>query len=254
MGKDLLAPGIIIGRDLAFWTVAMRFAASLTARQRFLPGLTGIQGTYYAGWEPLLSGADDPAAQLAARMPPACRVLTLDDHSGPLRPASTRAGDFLGRIVDQLVRLAPPTTQEASKDQRGRQATKVTEFDSLHDQWLHALQSPDGQMTGDPGDLAQLHEHIQQWRRPVTVTAAAPFHLCFRLEEPEETTLSKPGEERWFLRYLLQAADDPSLLIPVRGAWNPKKPMATLLRPGEFQAKEYPASFPGPERSPFSRT
>ena len=147
--------------------------------------------------------------------------------------------DFLGRIVDQLVRLSTPTTQEPAKTQRGRPAKKITEFDSLHDQWLHALQAPDGQMAGDPGDLAQLHEHIQQWRRPVTVTAAAPFHLCFRLEEPEETTLSKPGEERWFLRYLLQAADDPSLLIPVREAWNPKKPMATLLRPGEFQAKEY---------------
>ena len=82
VGKELLAPGIIIGRDLAFWTVAMRFAASLTARQRFLPGLTEIQGTYYAGWEPLLSGTDgQTAAQLAARMPPVCRALTLYDPS-----------------------------------------------------------------------------------------------------------------------------------------------------------------------------
>jgi hypothetical protein len=32
VGKGLLAPGIIIGKDLAFWTVALRFAASLTAR------------------------------------------------------------------------------------------------------------------------------------------------------------------------------------------------------------------------------
>jgi len=240
VGKDLLAPGMVIGRDLAFWTVAMRFAASLTARQRFLPGLTGIQGTYYAGWEPLLSGADgQTAAQLAALMPSACRALALNDHSGPLRPASQVLADFLSRIVDQLVRLAPPTAPAPAKMQRGRPAKKVAEFDSLHDQWLHALQAPDGQMTGDPGDLAHLHQHIQQWRRPVAVTAAAPFHLCFRLEEPEEVTLSKPGEERWFLRYLLQAADDPSLLIPVRAAWNPKKPLAGLLRLGEFQAREY---------------
>ena len=237
---ELLAPGIIIGKDYAFWTVAMRFAASLTARQRFLPGLTEIQGNYYACWEPLLSGTDGHTlAKLAAWMPLVCRALTLDDPSPPVRPASQVLADFLGRMVDQLVRFSTPTTPEPASIRRGRPARKTSEFDSLHDQWLHALNAPDGQMAGDPSDLAQLHEHIQQWQRPVTVTAAAPFHLCFRLEEPQDTTLSRSGEERRFLCYLLQAADDPSLLIPVREAWNPQKPMATLLRPGEFHAKDY---------------
>jgi len=51
VGKEMLAPGIIIGRDLAFWTIAIRLAGSLVAREGFLPGLQEIQGSYYAHWE-----------------------------------------------------------------------------------------------------------------------------------------------------------------------------------------------------------
>ncbi|MBI4642858.1 MAG: DEAD/DEAH box helicase [Deltaproteobacteria bacterium] len=240
VGKELLAPGVIIGKDVAFWTVALRFAGSLTARQRFLPGLPDIGGTYYARWEPLLSGTDcGVAARLAALMPRVCRALTPDAASPPVRPTAEVLADFVGRLVDQLVRFPAPTDLEPAKIRRGRPARKISGFDSLHDQWLHALQAQDGLMSGDPGDLGQLRQQIQHWRRPVSVTATAPFRLCFRLEEPEESTPASPGEEHWFVRYLLQAAADPSLLIPVREAWNPKKHIATLLRPGEFHAKEY---------------
>ena len=170
-------------------------------------------------------------------MPRVCRALTPDAASPPVRPAAEVLDDFLGRMVDHLVRLPSPTAMEPAPIRRGRPASKAPGFDSLHDQWLHALQAPDGRMAGDPGDLARLHQQIQQWRRPVSVTAATPFRLCFRLEEPEEDSPAAPGAEHWFVRYLLQAAADPSLLIPVREAWNPKKSTAALLR--EFHAKEY---------------
>ncbi len=239
-GKELLAPGVIIGKDLAFWTQALRFAGSLTARQRFLPGLQEIRGTYRALWEPVLSGSDsDMAARLTALMPRVCRSLTPDPASCPVLPAAKVLEDFLRRMVDHLVRSSGPAAAEPAQVRRGRPARKTPGFDSLHDQWLHALQTPDGLLAGDQGELAQLLEQIQKWRRPISVTAAAPFRLCFRLEEPEEEVPSAPGQEQWFVRYLLQAAADPSLLIPVREAWNPPKPTAALLRAGEFHAKEY---------------
>ncbi len=239
VGKELLAPGLIIAKDLAFWAQALRFAGSLAARQRFLPGLQEIQGTYRACWEPVVSGNDSGvAAKLAALMPRVCRALTPDASSPPVRPAAQVLDGFLGRMVDQLVRSPAPIATEPAPARRGRPARKTPGFDSLHDQWLHALQAPDGIMAGDPGDLAQLQEQIQKWR-PISITAATPFRLCFRLEEPKEEVPSAPGQEQWFVRYLLQAAADPSLLIPVQEAWNPPKPTATLLRPGEFHAKEY---------------
>ena len=44
VNQEVLAPGVIIGKDLRFWATALRFAGSLAARQRFLPGLTGNPG------------------------------------------------------------------------------------------------------------------------------------------------------------------------------------------------------------------
>jgi hypothetical protein len=244
VGKEMLAPGIIIGKDLAFWATALRFAGSLAARQRFLPGLQKIQDAYYSRWEPVLSGIDlGVATKLAASMPPVCRALTPEGGS-PSRPSASEAlAGFLGQMVDQLVRFSLAAAPEPVQSRRGRPPGKPAAFDSLHDQWLHALQSPDGLMADAPADLDRFVNQIQQWRRPVALTAAAPFRLCFRLEEPEETAASPseapPEGESWFVRYLLQPVDDPSLLLPVKDAWNPGKRTTALLRRGEFNAKEY---------------
>ncbi len=76
----------------------------------------------------------------------------------------------------------------------------------------------------------------------------SPFRFCFRLEEPieeeeteenelagtvdwrEENKISREGIAdieipggMWYVRYLLQSYEDPSLLIPVKEAWKPKK-------------------------------
>ncbi len=48
VGKQTLAPGVIVGKDLRFWAMAMRFAGALVARQQFLPGLTNDNGNYGA--------------------------------------------------------------------------------------------------------------------------------------------------------------------------------------------------------------
>ena len=39
LGKQTLAPGIIVGKDLEFWSLAARLAGSLVAKQQFLPRL-----------------------------------------------------------------------------------------------------------------------------------------------------------------------------------------------------------------------
>ena len=43
-GKEMLAPGVMAGADLAYWAAAMRFAGALVARQQFLArGLCGAR-------------------------------------------------------------------------------------------------------------------------------------------------------------------------------------------------------------------
>src|SRR4029450_4778616 len=56
-------------------------------------------------------------------------------------------------------------------------------------------------------------------------------------EESRESGWSKP--DTWYVRYLLQAADDPSLLIPARDAWNGKRNNTLPLTRNGFNAREY---------------
>ncbi len=145
------------------------------------------------------------------------------------------ASAFVAAIVDHLVRTSAESTAPAYEARRG--GRKATSFNSLHDQWLYALRSPDGLMDGDPAELDRFAEQVRRWRLPIAVTAAAPFRLGFRLEEPEET--DGPAEGEWTVRYLLQANDDPSLLLPVADAWNPRGRQAEILTRGGFKPREY---------------
>ena len=237
-GKKLLYPGLIVGDDLAYWGEAFLFAASLVARQRFLPGIILQDGEYRALWQPLLTGEDaERAAATTRSMPASAGALTAAGAAEPpaLSPAAI-LGDFLAETVDHLVR--------SRHDRRTSRLRPASAFDSLHDQWLYALGSADGRLEGEPDELARFAAQAQEWLRPVTLTAQSPFRLCFRLEEPrggEEAegdpilTASAP----WHLRYLLQPLEDRSLLLPAQSAWTLKGKKAEAFKRFGADPKEY---------------
>ena len=77
MGKRVLAPGIIPGSDLLWWAEALKFAGSLAAGQKYLPGVRVEEGKYRAFWEPVFAGEDaEGLVKLAKQMPPVARALT----------------------------------------------------------------------------------------------------------------------------------------------------------------------------------
>ena len=69
-------------------------------------------------------------------------------------------------------------------------------------------------MTGEVTELATLATQVRDWQRPRSVSTASPFRLCFRLEEPVGASHAGRSQHRqqevWYLRYFLQAVDDPS--------------------------------------------
>jgi SNF2 family DNA or RNA helicase len=240
--RETLQPGVIVGSTLAFWAQALRFAGALVAREQFVPDVRQGDKGWRACWRPVLAGADGQRVrQLAGAMPAACRALSRSADAPPDRPAAAVLAAFLGEMVDALVR---PTTSAAvtpaGRTRRGRQAAPA--FDSIHDRWLHALQSPDGALGGKAADAAALAEQVRTWQRPLDVSAAAPFRLCFRLEEPPapdgEGAVAAP-DEPWQVRYLLQALDDPSLLVPAADAWKATGRVAQLFKGRSFDAREY---------------
>jgi SNF2 family DNA or RNA helicase len=258
IGRQTLASGVIVGEDLKFWATTMQFAGAIVARQQFLPDVATIEmphpvslprgqakGPYGARWMPVFAGTDaDRLAKLAKAMPQVCRALTAVGTAfnpaaagPPQMPSAAVITDFVGGIVDHLVRssIAPGRVGFPSK--------QASSFDSIHDRWLHALRAADGAMAGAETELARFADQIRERQRPISVSMATPFRLCFRLEEPacdgDSMGIGQSSGGAWHIRYLLQAVDDPSLLVSAKDAWRAKGRGASILTRGGFNAREY---------------
>lgn len=159
VGKRTLAPGVIVGKELAFWATAVRFAGALVAKQQFLPGVNEDDGIYLARWKAVFSGLDaERLSKLAKAMPAVSRALAREEEQRNVSPTVPPApssisvlSHFIDETVDHLLRSsmspvgaglkpAPPPERQRKK--------KTCPYDSLHDQWLHKLRSPDGVMEG----------------------------------------------------------------------------------------------------------
>ncbi len=273
LDQETLGPGVIVGKDLAFWAKALRFAGALVTRQQFLPSLAKIRGQYHARWEAAFLAADaERLATLAKAMPHASRALSEAADAPPETAAASVLTAFLHQVTDHLVRSARGIDGKFPAPLQRR--THKTDFDSIHDQWLHALRAPDGVMSGTEAELAALAEQVREWHRTIAVTAAAPVRLCFRLEEPpaqepESESGIRTGPEPapaagqesrgaspalpsalagrmsaqpsapWRVEFLLQAVDDPSLLVPAQEAWKPRSDKAAVLQRRGFNVREY---------------
>ncbi|HCC33842.1 MAG TPA: ATP-dependent helicase [Clostridiales bacterium] len=221
------APGV--GPDLAYWKKAIRFAASLVVRQRYLPSLVGGKDSWHAVWSPVISGDDvKTLGRLAAAMPPSARALTKPGTpSPPATPPLEILQRFVAMAVDALVRSVEPVAAET----RSR-------FPTVHDAWLHALQMADEPIAGDPTELERLAIGVKEWRRPLDAIEDAAYRLCFRLEEPPAS--HPAGEEpTWYVRYLLHPLDDPSLLIGAEELWRRGGRKTALAKRFSRGAKEY---------------
>lgn len=237
---SMLVPGTFFGPDLVFWREALRLAASLTARERFLPGVVANDGGWEARWEPVLLGLDlARLGKLAAAMPGACRALMPAGEVGPPTvPALDLLQSFLGNMVDHLVREA------AALD-----LPVMNRAESLHEQWLHALVAGRKQaaLQGSTRELIEFAGQVRAWQRPLEALRRAPVRLCFRLDPPDTESGEdevkaqvgrQPGRgsestDRWMVRYLLQANHDPSLVVPVTEVWHGDQvAIEALQRPG----------------------
>jgi len=242
VNKQTLGPGIVVGKDLAFWTTALRFAGALVAKQQFLPSVTEIHGISLGYWKPIFSGIDNERlSNLAKAMPEAARALTNNSTSPPHTPSSSILTAFITVMVDHLIRSSIITESKDVFAAAYKHRKKPIPYDSIHDQWLDALRSSDGEINGDPAGLSGLTTHIREWERPISISMIAPFRLCFRVEEPDgngddQKALSK-GRNPWYVRYLLQDTHDPSLLIPVEDVWKGKDIIPFVNK--DFNAREY---------------
>lgn len=221
-------PGIHVGADVSYWRAAGRFALELIARQRFMPALVERDDKFLALWQPLLDESGDAArvTRLVNALPPLCRAYVLrDTHAPPMHPPRALVENFLATVVDAFARSHHPLP--ASDSHR----TTIAE------EWLAAL-SGDPQLDASASDLRAFYEQYRAWAEAVPgAIGGDSFRLCFRLEPPtppdeipaDDVYAPRANARAWSLRFLLQATDDPSLLVPVEQVWSARGGSAKFL-------------------------
>lgn len=295
--REQIAPGVIIGQDLQFWSIAMRFSGSLVGKQQFLPAIKITNSGVLACWDPVFLGEDGAKLlQLANGMPAICLAFdNMTDGTATNADAHKLVLDFVGIVADSLIRKGTernrlPVPAFSSRDIESNKSAP------LHVRWLTALRDESPWLEASEEEVACLFDQIAEWRRPVEIASDSPFRLCFRLEEPNvneadtisewsilsgkdsdgtsldaadehdiidaelsEEKLSSESDSRidiiksaiaanestpalsgrWYLRFLLQSIEDPTLILPVETVLSPAFEELQLLRGTRVTAREY---------------
>lgn len=206
---------------------------------RVLPGLVSRAGRWEARWLPVVGTSDRSAlAALASSLPPS--LLAAPGEEG--RSPGVVLRELVEQLTDAAVRDALSGTDLAKVGRRRRV--------SVEEAWLAALTGTDPCPRADPADLAVLAKDLDGWHR--SGSGGGPLRTAFRLVPPVadgaggETPGSEapcgetPGSEtpdgpevrdpQWRLEFLLQATDDPSLLVPAADVWEAGSTLTFLER------------------------
>jgi superfamily II DNA or RNA helicase len=199
------------GASLRWLTGAHDLAWRVVGRGQVLPVLLTEEGTPHARWRPVPdeTGWREVSA-LTAAAPPVCRA------EQPGHPAAEIVADLLDVLVDCEARAVLENEPALLRTGR-RPATTAAEL------WLEALTSETGRIDGaDPTELAALGDRLVAWLGS-GVPSGGPLRSCFRLAEPlgpdPKDPMGRTSDDHWRLEFLLQAADEPSLLVDAAELW-----------------------------------
>ncbi len=205
-----LPSGLALGQDILYWQRVTNLLLETLAQQKMLPGLIQVDQNsswYEARWTPVLDGPQDGPhlAQLREMMPPICRAEaeTADEALHP----QILLDSFLNSTADAVFRRWGETYTATFYRQ-----------DDIPYRWLEALFAINPKIDGSPAQLQNLYQNHQNWLRNLHLAGDKNYRVAFRLEAPTQQA-ETPDEANWRLHYLLQARDDPSLLIAAQQVW-----------------------------------
>ncbi|MGH8909008.1 MAG: DEAD/DEAH box helicase [Egibacteraceae bacterium] len=184
------------------WSVAAKLMLELVAAGRVVPTLRPAGEVAVAAWR-LSAAGDRRLADLAKALPPAAHALRSDEDAGAGEEAVWSAAALLEAFGDAVADVCA---------RRGRGApTKAAR--GWPEAWTAAL-AGSNPIVDPPAGRAQ---QVVEWAAPLLGRdGASDARLCLRLDTP----LDEAPDARWPLAYLLQAADDPSLLVEAEQVWS----------------------------------
>jgi SNF2 family DNA or RNA helicase len=201
-----MPPDIVLGDDLIFWIATGRLTLEILAGQRYIPAIEQAETeTFHAVWKPVMDRPEDVArlSQLVQAAPPAvraCLPIELDGEPAP-PPVPWILENFLSTVIDAAVREWQGT---------GR---RPLPGDDVAVTWLNALFSENPALEGPYFSLSSLSRAHKSWVRQLQAAGDANFRTCLRLDVPDAP------DQPWPLDFLLQAKDDPSLLVEAGTVW-----------------------------------
>src|SRR5699024_435620 len=244
--------GIVPGDTVGYWQTVVSLAGELVRGGRVVPHLALREDSGVAVWCALPSTAEDFSRLQSLResMPPLARALVTDDVATRAEEANSWDDADVRSARDVLVRMLDVCVDAAVKDRLTSAELDGSggELDDIHEQWLAALTRPDGTIDADPDALENLRQQLDEWTRSLATTGEQGVRLCLRLwaPEPESEPESHPEADAgdtqvstgdvaavsphgWELELLLQAADDPSLLVEASTVWKSTEATTEVL-------------------------
>lgn len=217
-----------LGDDARFWNCATALALETLATHKLVPIIAPADAagkTFHARWLPVLDAPKDGLrlAQLEAVMPPVCRCVWVS----PCSESGIAEGDALNLSPRNLLIAFLNTGCDGLARQWGKAAAprfSRSDDETTH-HWLDALFGDDPTIKAPPAQLQSVSNSHRLWMRNLHIAGDAAFRIAFRLEPPEQQS-TKPD---WRLHYLLQARDDPSLLISANDIWQKTGSVLTKL-------------------------
>ena len=230
---------ISVGESFRYWRVASGLADEWVQGGRVLPGVDNDGQRPRAVWRgrPSTAGDFSRLQRLGDAMPPVLRAITAapGDGDGAITNPSSR--DVLSTALDAFAdalcreRLAESASVSSGDDDPARR-------------WLAALTTSVGHFDAPDPDLPELETALDEW----TGTAAqedSGVRLCFRLHPPLTDSTDESSDDvdkisisegSWRLEFLLQASDEPTLLVDAATVWESTGKTRKLLD----QRLEYP--------------
>ncbi|MCC6892937.1 MAG: DEAD/DEAH box helicase [Anaerolineae bacterium] len=187
-----------VGQSLLFWRAATLEALALVVRQQIMPALKMDGFRYQAFWQPMPEHPER-FTELAAYMPPIC--LGLAETPETSLSAYKLLGGFVSSVVDSTIRDMGASLKPLSG--RGVGAA-----------WLFALTQTDTQVKLSTVECEALFKDWQTWSSQNDAAGNTAFRITFRLDAPDND-----DDQKWKLSYLLQATDDPSLIVAASQIW-----------------------------------
>jgi hypothetical protein len=225
--------GVVPGASLRHLMAVAGFATEVAARGRVLPTVAGADAHPEAVWRPVLTGADRSWAQtLLHAMPPAASADAATEEE--LRPAHEVMADALDSLVDAAVRarFAAVYSQlpgkrglraKGSRDIPDRAKSGASARGDASAAWRAALIGTSREFTADERTVAALRRDLEQWQQDAASGAVRAFFRLVEPREPEE-------DDTWRVELSLQAADEPSLVVPAEQIWRAKGGLKALAR------------------------